>query len=134
MSEIFNKYMKKAKEYNEVNIQFTQSKGLKSGRDFMSAGIDDVPEKDRSKVKAGMSRKFKLNKKITQGINDGSLDPQELITATVNFLQPMMLNSYESYIDAKMAGEEATLSEFNDEGSEEDDMLELSDTSATAPY
>lgn len=123
----FDDYMKKVgnkKPINELNIQFTKSKGRKGVFDFKKNVKEEDPEYDDKFT----GRKRKLALKINEAITAKELDPFETILHIINFLNPMSLKDVETYMDNRLSGEQEDINDFssqNDMKDEEDFISQI---------
>jgi hypothetical protein len=119
----FDQYIKKVngkKPINELNIQFTQSKGRKGVFDFKK----DVKEQDPEYEDRFTGRKRKLALKINEAIISKSIEPLETILHIINFLNPASLRDVEVYMESRLSSDSV---EDVNEFSPQDDMVDEED-------
>lgn len=117
----FDQYIKKVngnkKPINELNIQFTQSKGRKGIFDFKK----NIKEQDPEYEDKFTGRKRKLALKINEAITAKELEPFETILHIINFLNPASLRDVEMYMDNRLSEEQENVNDFSAQNDMEDE-------------
>lgn len=129
--EYFDKYLNKInnskkRSYDELNIQFTKSKGRRGVYDFKGKMREDHPDVDEK----FNTRKRNLTLKLNEAINSKDIDPFDAILYIINFIKPQALKEIEEFIEKKLDPEDGLIDDtsIDDQGfSSQDDMEDEED-------
>lgn len=125
MKNLLEQYLKKVqnkKPINEINIQFTKSKGMRELNDF--ANDDDVS------VNRMMGQRKTMAKEFSNAIAEGWVDPFEVCLGILNILKsdwPAVRDYLDVKLDPSMVqNDEEGFSAQDDLSDEEDFMSKIS--------